>query len=294
MCDSIITLFLKNFSILIHSKNEDTKMEEIEEIFQHCLNKYSVEKKRIPIEINRQKTAMAKDLEDYQKAIAENDRSLIRGYQNMLRDKEYELKAYEEKSSFLREPTKEDISYRWQQCEGFSQKVAQYADENEMLCFHGTDIFGAKHIIESGKISSGADRLGHATSFDPPGKISVTNKDTVDTSVKNYMSLIGDFLYPAGCLFVVKPKDKPEYDKLSSSGWMIDNVDFKENPDRLVAIVTTPENIERVSQWAGKGGIDSSKVMLFEKFVERCKSNSIASHGKMQTHQRSGGKELNI
>ena len=262
-------------------------MDEMEEIFQHCLNSYSIEEKKIPVEISKKKATLARDVQDYQKAVAENDKSMIRGYQDIIKEDEYELKTFEEKSSFLREPTKEDFIYRWQQRTEFSQKVARYADESEMLCFHGTDIFGAKHILESGQISFGVDRLGHATSFDPRGKISATNKDTVDTSVGTYMNLTANFLYPAGCLFVVKPKDKTEYDQLSSTGWMIDNVDFKTNPDRLVAIVTTPENIERVNGWAQKSNIDTAKVMNFEGFIKRCKSrNPKDPRGKMQTPEK--------
>ena len=227
-------------------------MDEMEEIFQHCLNSYSIEEKKIPVEISKKKATLARDVQDYQKAVAENDKSMIRGYQDIIKEDEYELKTFEEKSSFF-----------------------------------GTDIFGAKHILESGQISSGVDRLGHATSFDPRGKISATNKDTVDTSVGTYMNLTANFLYPAGCLFVVKPKDKTEYDQLSSTGWMIDNVDFKTNPDRLVAIVTTPENIERVNGWAQKSNIDTAKVMNFEGFIKRCKSrNPKDPRGKMQTPEK--------
>lgn len=215
---------------------------------------------------------------------------MIRGYQDILKEDEYELKTFEEKSSFLREPTKEDFTYRWQQCTEFSQKVARFADESEMLCFHGTDIFGARHILESGQISSGADRLGRATSYDPPGRISVTNKDTVYTSVDHYMNLTGNFLYPAGCLFVVKPKDKAEYDQLSSTGWMIDNVNFKDNPDRLVAIITTPENIERINDWAQKSNIDTAKIMNFEGFIKRCKEHIVEnSKVTMKLHNQSSG-----
>ena len=75
--------------------------------------------------------------------------------------------------------------------------------------------------------------------------ISATNMDTIETYVGLYMMLTDNYCYPSGCLFVIVAKNKDEYDNLSS-GWMIDNVDFKENPKRLVAIITTPENIEKV------------------------------------------------
>ena len=263
-------------------------MDELEEIFQRYVKSYFIEEKRIPVEISKKKAALARDKEEYQKAVDNNDKHLIHCYQEILKDDEYDLHAYEEKSSFLREPSKEDFLYRWKQREEFPQKVATYADENEMLCFHGTDIFGAKHIIKSGQISSGVDRLGHATSFDPRGRISVTNNDTVDTSVGQYMNLISNFLYPSGCLFVVTAKDKAEYNQLSSGGWMIENVDFRLNPDRLVAIITTPENKERINEWAQKSNIDTGKIMDFEGFIKRCKDrNPKYSQSKIQACEKS-------
>lgn len=50
---------------------------------------------------------------------------------------------------------------------------------------------------------------------------------------------------------------------------MIKNVDFKTQPDRLVSVVTTPENIDKVKNWAHLGGVDVSKVMDFDNFVRK-------------------------
>ena len=109
--------------------------------------------------------------------------------------------------------------------------------------------------------------LPYKPSFDGPGEISVTNKDTVETSVGIYMRLNDNYCYPAGCLFVIKAKDKDEYDKMPVK-WTIKNVDFREDPERLVAVVTTPENIERVSGWAKDGGINTDKIMDFDTFIK--------------------------
>lgn len=50
---------------------------------------------------------------------------------------------------------------------------------------------------------------------------------------------------------------------------MIKNVNFKENPDRLNAIITTPENIQKVTQWAQKSGIDTKKIVDFDGFIDK-------------------------
>lgn len=243
-------------------------MDDIDDLLQRYVNAYQVEQKRIPVELAKYRKEINEEEKELQAAIAAGDRRLIYGYQDMLKHSKYDFISYQEKVSFLREPIKEDIQYRYRQRREFPQKIATLS-EDMMLCFHGTDLKGAKHILSSGAISSGADRTGRATSFDPPGLISVTNKDTVDTSVSTYMNIDGNYCYPAGCLFVVTPADKVEYAALSSSGWMIKNVDFKTQPDRLVSVVTTPENIDKVKNWAHLGGVDVSKVMDFDNFVRK-------------------------
>ncbi len=246
-------------------------MENTEKIMELLHQGYITDKMREKTRLHKMEISLKKNNMEYKKAVEANDKASIAAYQDILNASVNEIHTLKEKQAFLREPTTNDYLYRMQQKQTFASKVAKYAEHKEAWCFHGTDIVGAKHIIESGQISSGADRLGHATSFDPRGKISVTNKDTVGTSVEQYMNLTGNFSYPAGCLFAIRAKDRTEYDKLSSTGWMIDNVNFKDNPGRLVAIITTPENIETVTKWAKENHIDVKKVMDFEKFIEKCK-----------------------
>lgn len=238
----------------------------IEEYFQSSCSNFERKKKQVPLNIAK----LAKDIsaveKEYQEALESGNKFIIKEYEKILYEDKYRLKNYKEESLLLRAPSKEDIAYRTRQLEEFPNKIADSIPEEKKLCFHGTSIMGAKNIILTGGISSGADRFGHSTSYDPPGKISVTNKDTIHTSVKDYMRLVDDFCYPAGCIFVVTAKDQEEYNNLPS-GWMIRNVDFRKNPERLVAIISTPENIERLTQWANEGGIDSSKVMDFDKFI---------------------------
>ena len=183
------------------------------------------------------------------------------------------LQRLKDLSQYVREPTLEDYAYRHDQYANFAKTIQQFVSEDELLCFHGTNIAASKHIFESGTISSGASRLGYHTSFDAKGAISVTNINMVDTSVQSYMNLIDDMYLPAGCLFVIKAKNTEEYESCICR-MSIKDVDFKNNPDRLVAVITTPENIGLVNTWAQKGGVDTSKVMTFESFIK----NSQQSH----------------
>lgn len=70
---------------------------------------------------------------------------------------------------------------------------------------------------------------------------------------------------PSGCIFVLLPKD--DQDRESGKSMLMGNVNFKEEPSRLFGIITTPENIEMVSNWCEVNNIDSSKVYDYDSFT---------------------------
>lgn len=175
------------------------------------------------------------------------------------------LVQIEDQLEFLRPSDEKDMEYRLRQYDEFSKKMKDLIPENLPLRFHGCPIYTAKHIIESGEISSSVDRLGVETSYDTEGQISVTTKDTLDTTIQGYTHLSENFL-PAGCVFVLLPKD--ERDAKAGDSMLMGNVNFQQEPNRLYGIITTPENIERVSQWAKLSGIDLSKIHDFDEFAK--------------------------
>lgn len=175
------------------------------------------------------------------------------------------LVQIEDQLEFLRPSDEKDMEYRLRQYDEFSKKMKDLIPENLPLRFHGCPIYTAKHIIESGEISSSVDRLGVETSYDTEGQISVTTKDTLDTTIRGYTHLSENFL-PAGCVFVLLPKD--ELDAKAGDSMLMGNVNFQQEPNRLYGIITTPENIERVSQWAKLSGIDLSKIHDFDEFAK--------------------------
>lgn len=175
------------------------------------------------------------------------------------------LAQVEDQLEFLRPSNEKDMEYRLRQYDEFSKKMKDLVPEDLALRFHGCPIYTAKHIIESGEISSSVDRLGVETSYDTEGQISVTTKDTLDTTIHGYTHLSENFL-PAGCVFVLLPKD--ELDAKAGDSMLMGNVNFKQEPNRLYGIITTPENIERVSQWAKVSGIDLNKIHDFDEFAK--------------------------
>lgn len=139
--------------------------------------------------------------------------------------------------------------------------------------FHGTPIYYAEQIIKSGNISSTADRYdGYIKSTDMKGEISASNIDTIDRTI-NYFSDMTSYQrsLPAGCIFALLPRDKEDAEYGHD---MMHSVDFRQNPEQLFGVFTTPENIDQVKDWMSESGFNNSFVYTFEKFIEVVKEKS--------------------
>ena len=168
---------------------------------------------------------------------------------NALLELQFRLANQTGKLAFIRPNSAEDISYREEQLYNFAKKIETILPESEQLIFHATPIYNAEKIIKSGRIISGRDLWGFATSGDPKGKFSVTTKEQLRTSVLGHSDLnafIG-FL-PAGVIFVLKAQNDAEYQMAKDDAYM-KNVNFKQNPAHLYGLITTPENQSRVKDW---------------------------------------------
>ncbi len=191
-------------------------------------------------------------------------------YKDVLKQKELAFKSAQHAAEkeklicqFLRPDNQDDMTYRLRQKKEFSDKVQQAIPEDMDLLFHGTPIYYAQKIIESKGISSSADRLGFETSYDAEGQVSVTTKDSLSTTIDTYTDLTAENGYlPAGCVFVMRARNKDEGAKM-----ITDNIDFTE-PDRLYAVLTTPENKERVQSWLSDAGMDTKLVHDFDGFIK--------------------------
>jgi len=188
--------------------------------------------------------------------------------------KKYVLQQLKEQTEFSRPENEEDIAYRQRQYHEFPNLIKKIIPDDIPLRFHGCPINVAQHILRDGEISSSVDRLGITTSYDVEDQISVTTKDTIETTVMGYAGLAGDYNMPAGCIFVILPRD--EKDAKSGDSMLMSNVSFKQYPERLVSIITSLENLKRLSQWAQESGIDISKICdydgfqsLLEKYIEK-------------------------
>jgi hypothetical protein len=188
--------------------------------------------------------------------------------QTTLNMKEYALSNYQNKMEFLREPTNEDREYRFDILDNWPRKVSKTVPSNLPLRFHGCPIYTAKKILYVGGLSASSDRLGFDTSYDASGQVSVSTAENIEITTRSYTDLSAEnFTLPAGVIFVLIPKN--ELDAQASASLLMGNVNFKESPNRLFAIVSTPENTERLKEWAKWASVPESKINTFDSFLKR-------------------------
>lgn len=171
---------------------------------------------------------------------------------------QFEIKQ-DDTNSFYRPAIKEDIKYRKIKRAMFDKLLKSVCVEDCNLCFHGTTIWNTEKILKSGNISS------------QNSQISVSTVNNIWFTLKHFADL-GNYNYPAGCIFVIEPADVQEI-KSSTEHNLINNVYFDKVPERLKYIITTPENIKRVKQWLNESRLKIADdiVVDYDEFIEIAK-----------------------
>lgn len=183
---------------------------------------------------------------------------------------------------FVRPNSQDDIKYRDdKQGENYVKKLQEVISPNLDLRFHGTPIYFAEQIIKSGSISSTADRYdGYIKSTDMKGEISASTVKTLSRTIDFFSDMAG-YMHslPAGCIFAMYPKDEAD---ANYGPDLLHSVNFRENPEQLFGVFTTPENIEQVTKWMEEAGFKDKGVYTFEGFLEAVKEKSQEIDAQLQ------------
>jgi len=188
----------------------------------------------------------------------------LKSAENIMQLREKNLNVINTELKYLRPRNIEDMEYRQRQYNNFSNFITKNIPNDLPLRFHGSPLHASKEIILSGELSSYGDRIGVEMSYDTPNIVYVNTKDNIFNTVRNFCNLTYDYDTPAGCLFVVTPKD--EQDEISGHNQTMESIYFKNNPDRLVAVVSTPENVSNLKGWMKESNLPEEKVFDYDGF----------------------------
>ena len=190
-----------------------------------------------------------------------------------------------DKLRYLRPSDSEDISYRRNVLDDFPYWASEHIPENLHLLFHATTLANAERILNSGRITSGKDRWTVRTSGDNAGEISISTKNSSFISLAGHMDLVAqEYHLPAGCLFVLQVNDTTYQE--AKKNFHVQNIQLKKNPEQLYAIITTPENIDRVKWWMQKNNFLPEKVYDFKGFQDKIEEDNLFFSFVNYTHQK--------
>ena len=174
---------------------------------------------------------------------------------------------------FARPETTADTEERGRILKTYANTIRNTVTDEHPLWFHGVkDLASLEKILASGHLGYREDE--ESRSQTSPGTLDVTSRYSIDTTIEGFTGLSSNYL-PAGCIFVLLPKDADEIQmtKKSGSEQHIETVDFNENPDRVYSIISTTENLPYISNLVKKYGLNEKKVHSFDSFIEKYRTD---------------------
>lgn len=207
-----------------------------------------------------------------EKLAGESDEWRAERYTQQIRDRERVLRVQEGWAEFARVPMVEDVEYRMRMRKDFAGQVREAVPDDLHPVFHGSNNLGiVRQIIQTRGLKTPDQRGESMTSF--ANQIDVTTKADIQTSCD--FAEFNSYWMPYGAIFAFLPKLEEEAivreDEIAGSSEVfggVDGVDFKEQPERLLGIITTPENVSKLRGWCDEAGLDASKVLTHGDFIK--------------------------
>lgn len=183
------------------------------------------------------------------------------------------LVKFKAEVDYSRDNTFDDVNNRLNILNNYSAIVRESISDKVPVVFHGVANIGVVlEIIRSGGLFTPDERDVDMTSF--ASQIDVTYKDNIDVTLEFAEPGVNSFM-PYGAIFVFRPLDD-EVEKVISTGGStevmggVKGVNFIQEPDRLIGIITTEENIELLQNSCSDSKIDSTKVVTHDTFLKLC------------------------
>ena len=223
--------------------------------------------------LESQKNSLTKYKTMYDEAIKSNETRKAEVYGSRVEKIKRRINELENQLSYMREDIPEDLEERKKIRQSFSNQVAEIIPDGIPMVFHGNnDIATIYEILKSGGLKTPEERGVDFKSF--ATQIDVANKYDIHVPVEFADPGI-DSARPYGAIFAFYPKKDEIYKGLENFGSEVpggvQSIDFKEDDDRFVGIITTEENKERIQRWLQEFGMDYKKIFTHLEFIEMCK-----------------------
>lgn len=223
--------------------------------------------------LESQKNSLTKYKTMYDEAIKSNETRKAEVYGSRVEKIKRRMNELENQLSYMREDIPEDLEERKKIRQSFSNQVAEIIPDGIPMVFHGNnDIATIYEILKSGGLKTPEERGVDFKSF--ATQIDVANKHDIHVPVEFADPGI-DSARPYGAIFAFYPKKDEIYKGLENFGSEVpggvQSIDFKEDDDRFVGIITTEENKERIQKWLQEFGMDYKKIFTHLEFIEMCK-----------------------
>ena len=223
--------------------------------------------------LESQKNSLTKYKTMYDEAIKSNETRKVEVYGSRVEKIKRRINELENQLSYMREDIPEDLEERKKIRQSFSKQVAKIIPDGIPMVFHGNnDIAAIYEILKTGGLKTPEERGVDFKSF--ATQIAVANKHDIHVPVEFADPGI-DSARPYGAIFAFYPKKDEIYKGLENFGSEVPGgvqaIDFKEDDDRFVGIITTEENKERIQKWLQEFGMDYKKIFTHLEFIEMCK-----------------------
>ena len=223
--------------------------------------------------LESQKNSLTKYKTMYDEAIKNNETRKAEAYGSRVEKIKRRINELENQLSYMREDIPEDLEERKRIRQSFSKQVAEIIPDGIPMAFHGNnDIAAIYEILKTGGLKTPEERGVDFKSF--AIQIAVANKYDIHVPVEFADPGI-DSARPYGAIFAFYPKKDEIYKGLENFGSEVpggvQSIDFKEDDDRFVGIITTEENKERIQKWLQEFGMDYKKIFTHLEFIEMCK-----------------------
>lgn len=217
-----------------------------------------------------------KKIDDYkeklEQAKLEEDEDDVEKYQRKLNEMLVLLRFHESHVKYMRPEIIEDSKERLNIFSEFPKMVKNLIPDNIPIVFHGTNNIGiVLEIIKSGGLLTPEERnVGYRSQAT---QIDVTYKNNIRVSCEFAEPGIDKFM-PYGAIFVFTPLETEVEKVIKTVGSEVfggvAGVNFKENPSRLIGIITTTESKPIIQQCCIENGWDYEKVFTHNEFISKC------------------------